>query len=67
MVSTMNEGYDILRNQHLGSPVVITTVATRGKVEQTLHALQWVEPGDYFAREAKSGRIVYGLGPASPE
>jgi hypothetical protein len=54
----MSEGYDILRDQHHGSPVLIVTVATRGKVEQTLQALQWVEPGDYFAREAKSGRIV---------
>lgn len=62
----MSSRYDILKNQHHGGPVWITAVATRGKVEQTLHALEWIEPGDYFAREATSGQIVYGLGPATP-
>ena len=56
----MSAGYDIFRNQRLGSPIWITTVGTRRQIEQTLQALQWVEPGDYFTREAASGEIVQG-------
>jgi hypothetical protein len=62
----MSAGYDIFRNLHHGSPIWIATVATRGKIEQTLNALEWVLPGDYFTRDATNGEIVSGLGPAAP-
>ena len=61
----MHTKYDIFRNLRHGIPVRITTVATHGEVEQTLHALEWVEPGDYFVRETASGQIVYGRATAS--
>jgi hypothetical protein len=63
----MGVGYDIFRNVRFGGPIWITTVATRGEVQQTLHALEWVDPGDYFTREVPSGEIVQGRVPADPE
>jgi len=62
----MSARYDIFRNLHDGSPMRIATVATRGEVEQTLNALEWVDPGDYFTLESASGVIVQGLEPADP-
>ena len=55
--------YDIFKILNQGSPVWVGTVATRGEVEQTLNALEWVNPGDYFIREAVSGEIVQGIEP----
>ena len=62
----MGTRYEIFRKLDHGNPVRITTVATRGEVEQTLHALEWVEPGDYFTREVMTGEIIQGLRPAAP-
>jgi hypothetical protein len=63
----MSKKYEIFRRLPQGSHVPIITVSTIGEVEQTIHALEWVEPGDYFTREATSGAIVQGLGPTGPE
>jgi hypothetical protein len=52
--------YEIFRNLRNGAAVSITTVETLGQAEQTLHALAWLEPGDYFTRDCATGEIVAG-------
>jgi hypothetical protein len=52
--------YEIFRNAAYGASVRITTVETLGQAEQTLHALAWLEPGDYFTRDCATGEIVAG-------
>lgn len=52
--------YEIFMNSRHGAAVSITTVETLGQAEQTLHALAWLEPGDYFARDCTTGEIVAG-------
>jgi hypothetical protein len=50
--------YEIFKNSRHGAAVSITTVETLGQAEQTLHALAWLEPGDYFTRDCVTGEIV---------
>jgi hypothetical protein len=52
--------YEIFKNSRHGAAVSITTVETLGQAEQTLHALAWLEPGDYFTRDCTTGEIVAG-------
>jgi hypothetical protein len=52
--------FEIFRNSRHGASVRITTVETLGQVEQTLHALAWFEPGDYFTRDCTTGEILAG-------
>ena len=52
--------YEIFRNSRHGPAVSITTVESLGQAEQTLHALAWLEPGDYFTRDCATGEIVAG-------
>ena len=52
--------YEIFRNARHGAAVSITTVESLGQAEQTLHALAWLEPGDYFMRDCSTGEIVAG-------
>jgi hypothetical protein len=59
-VALMRKQYEIFRNACQGDALRITTVETLGQVEQTLHALAWLESGDYFTRDCKSGEIVAG-------
>jgi hypothetical protein len=56
----MRTQYEIFRNARQGDAVKITTVETPGKAEQTLHALAWFEPGDYFTRNGTTGEIITG-------
>jgi hypothetical protein len=56
----MRTQYEIFRNTRHGDAVRITTVETPGQAEQTLHALAWLEPGDYFTRDCSTGEIVTG-------
>ena len=56
----MQTQYEIFRNACQGDAVKITTVETPGKAEQTLHALAWLEPGDYFTRACATGEIITG-------
>ena len=48
------------RNARHGAAVSITTVETLGQAEQTLHALAWLEPADYFMRDCTTGEIIAG-------
>ena len=52
--------YEIYRSARYGPTVRIATVETLGQAEQTLHALAWLEPGDYFTRDCTTGEIVAG-------
>jgi hypothetical protein len=52
--------YEIFRNARHGAAVRVTTVETLGQAEQTLYALAWLEPGDYFMRDCTTGEIVAG-------
>ena len=52
--------YEIFRNARYGVTVRIATVETLGQAEQMLHALAWLEPGDYFTRDCTTGEIVAG-------
>ena len=52
--------YEIFRNARYGAAVRIATVDSLGQAEQTLSALAWSEPGDYFARDCSTGEIVAG-------
>ena len=52
--------YEIFRSARYGTTVRIATVETLGQAEQTLHALAWLEPGDYFTRDCTTGEIVAG-------
>jgi len=52
--------YEIFRNSRHGASVRIATVETLGQAEQTLHALAWLEPGDYFTRDCTTGEIIAG-------
>jgi hypothetical protein len=52
--------YEIFRNVRYGAAVRIATVETLGQAEQTLYALAWLEPGDYFTRDCTTGEIVAG-------
>jgi hypothetical protein len=54
--------YEIFRSARYGTTVRIATVETLGQVEQTLHALAWLEPGDYFARDCATGETIGGRG-----
>jgi hypothetical protein len=61
--------YEIFRKARDGVAVRIATVETLGQAEQTLHALAWFEPGDYFMRDCATGEIVAGksTGPLSAD
>jgi hypothetical protein len=52
--------YEIYRSARYGATVRIATVETPGQAEQTLHALAWFEPGDYFTRDCTTGEIIAG-------
>jgi len=52
--------YEIFRNSLHGAAVSITTVETLGQAEQTLYALAWLDPGDYFTRDCTTGEIIAG-------
>jgi hypothetical protein len=52
--------YEIFRSPRYGTTVRIATVETLGQAEQTLHALAWFEPSDYFTRDCATGEIVAG-------
>jgi hypothetical protein len=59
--------YEIFRSPRYGASVRITTVETLGQAEQTLYALAWLDPGDYFTRDCTTGEIIAGRdnGPVS--
>ena len=52
--------YEIFRNARYGAAVRVATVQSLGQAEQTLYALAWLEPGDYFTRDCVTGEIVEG-------
>jgi|HubBroStandDraft_6_1064221.scaffolds.fasta_scaffold3752293_1 hypothetical protein len=52
--------YEIFKNPHSGTAVRIATVQSLGQAEQTLYALAWLDPGDYFTRDCATGEIVEG-------
>lgn len=52
--------YEIFRNSRHGAAVSIARVETLGQAEQTLHALAWLEPGDYFTKDCNTGEIIGG-------
>jgi hypothetical protein len=52
--------YEIFRNTRYGAAVRIATVESLGQAEQTLYALAWLDPGDYFTRDCVTGEIITG-------
>jgi hypothetical protein len=52
--------YEIFRNSCHGAAVSIARVETLGQAEQTLQALAWLEPGDYFTKDCSTGEIIGG-------
>ena len=50
--------YEIFRSARYGTTVRIATVETLGQAEQTLYALAWLDPGDYFTRDCTTGEII---------
>jgi hypothetical protein len=63
----MSLGYEIFQKTPDGSLVWITAVAEHGNIEQTLQALAWVLPGEYFTRDAATGEVVSGVDPVASE
>jgi hypothetical protein len=59
----MKLGYDIFRHLEDGSPIWVAQVNSIGEAKVKLESLQGSSPGQYFVRDAESGKVVEGLGP----
>jgi len=62
----MSLGYDIFRQMEDG-PLWIAQVTTLGEANAKLEILHQMTPGQYFLREAATGKVVAELGGKSSD